>query len=285
MIAITGANGQLGQLVIHSLLQKTAAANIVALVRNPDNAQALKDLGVEVRKADYNQPETLTKALAGVHKLLLISGSDVGQRVPQHTAVIEAAKAAGVELFAYTSILKADTNPMILAQEHKVTEELIQQSDLPAVILRNGWYSENYTQGIAAVLENNAVAGAAESGKLYTAARQDYAEAAAVVLTSDESQAGKVYELAGDAGFTLAEYAAEIAKQTGKDIQYHNMPEQDFTDLLVQVGLPHGFAAALADSEAQAAKGWLADDSRALTGLIGRATTPIKETIRQAIMD
>ena len=283
MIAITGANGQLGQLVINSLLQKTAAADIVALVRNPDNAQALKDLGVEVRKADYNQPDTLTSALAGVHKLLLISGSEVGQRVPQHTAVIEAAKAAGVELFAYTSILKADTNPMILAQEHKVTEELIQQSGLPAVILRNGWYSENYTQSLPVVLETGAVADAASDGRFSTASRKDYAEAAAVVLTSSENHAGKTYELAGDQSFTLSDYAAEISRQSSKHIQYSNMAQQDFAELLVQVGLPEGFAAALADSGVQANKGWLEDNSGTLGRLIGRPTETLAEAVAAAL--
>ncbi|UTW47936.1 SDR family oxidoreductase [Bacterioplanoides sp. SCSIO 12839] len=283
MIAITGANGQLGQLVINSLLQKTAAADIVALVRNPDNAQALKDLGVEVRKADYNQPDTLTSALAGVHKLLLISGSEVGQRVPQHTAVIEAAKAAGVELFAYTSILKADTNPMVLAQEHKVTEELIQQSGLPAVILRNGWYSENYTQSLPVVLETGAVADAASDGRFSTASRKDYAEAAAVVLTSSENHAGKTYELAGDQSFTLSDYAAEISRQSGKHIQYSNMAQQDFAELLVQVGLPEGFAAALADSGVQASKGWLEDNSGTLGRLIDRPTETLAEAVAAAL--
>lgn len=282
MIAITGANGQLGQLVIKSLLQKTQASNIVALVRNPDNAQSLREQGIEVRKSDYNQPDTLTRALQGVDKLLLISGSEVGSRVSQHQAVINAAKDAGVKLFAYTSILKADSSPMMLAQEHKATETLITESGLPAVILRNGWYTENYTQSLQGVLQAGAVAGAAQQGKLFTAARKDYAEAAAVVLTS-ENQAGKVYELAGDEGFTLAEYAAEISKQTDKDIPYADMSGDDFAKLLVQVGLPEGFAGALADSEVQAAKGWLAEESKTLSQLIGRATTPLAESVAEVL--
>jgi len=282
MIAITGANGQLGQLVIKSLLQKTQASNIVALVRNPDNAQSLREQGIEVRKSDYNQPDTLTSALQGVDKLLLISGSEVGSRVSQHQAVINAAKDAGVKLFAYTSILKADSSPMMLAQEHKATETLITESGLPAVILRNGWYTENYTQSLQGVLQAGAVAGAAQQGKLFTAARKDYAEAAAVVLTS-ENQAGKVYELAGDEGFTLAEYAAEISKQTDKDIPYADMSGDDFAKLLVQVGLPEGFAGALADSEVQAAKGWLAEESKTLSQLIGRATTPLAESVAEVL--
>ncbi len=278
MIAITGATGQLGQLVIESLLQKTDAANLVALVRNPGKAQALKDLGIEVREADYDRPETLVPALQGVDKLLLISGNQVGSRVPQHHAVIDAAKAAGVGLLAYTSLLKADTSPMLMAVEHKVTEALIKESGVPAVILRNGWYTENYTQSIEGALHFGSVNGAAQDGRFHTAARKDYAEAAAVVLTT-ENQAGKIYELAGDDGFTLTEFAAEISKQSGKAIPYNDIGGEAFAQLLVDVGLPQVFAQALADSEVQAANGWLADESKTLSRLIGRPTTPYTESV------
>lgn len=283
MIAITGANGQLGQLVIASLLEKTDASNIIALVRNLDSAKDLKALGVEVREADYNKPETLQNAFDGVDKLLLISGSEVGSRAAQHQAVIDAVKDKGLSLFAYTSILKADTSPMILAQEHKVTEQAIKDAELPAVILRNGWYSENYTQSIGGVLATDTVAGAAAQGKLHTAARKDYAEAAAVVLTSKQSQVGKMYELAGDQGFTLEQYAGEISKQVGKHIQFKRMAGDDFQSLLMQVGLPEGFASVLADAEVQASKGWLAEASQSLSQLIGRKTTPLADSIAAAL--
>jgi len=283
MIAVTGANGQLGLLVIKSLLQKTAASNIIALIRDLDKADELKALGVQVRQADYNHVETLAPALQGVDKLLLISGSEVGQRVPQHQAVIDAAKNTGVKLFAYTSILKADTSPLKLAAEHKATEAAIQAAGLPAVILRNGWYSENYTQSLAGVVQAGAVVGAAQEGQLHTAARADYAEAAAVILTSTENQVGKIYELAGEQGFSLADYANEITKQTGKVIPYQALSEQEFSQVLTSIGLPAGFADLLADAEAQAAKGWLAEESGTLSQLIGRSTTPIAESIQHAL--
>jgi NAD(P)H dehydrogenase (quinone) len=283
MIAITGANGQLGQLVIRHLLTKTPASNIIALVRNPEKAQPLKALGVNVRIADYNEPATLTAAFEGVKKLLLISGSEIGQRVPQHKAVILAAKEANVELFAYTSILKASDSPLGLAQEHAITEQLINEAELPAVILRNGWYNENYTQGVAGILENGAVVGAAENGLLSAAARNDYAEAAAVVLTSTQAQAGKIYELAGDRGFTLAQYAQEIAQQSHKNIVYQAMSEAEYADLLVSVGLPKAIADLFADAEAHAAHGWLAESSGTLSQLIARPTTTIAESIKEAL--
>lgn len=283
MIGITGANGQLGRLVIEALLKTVPASEIVAAVRNPENADNLKAQGVQVRKADYSQPDTLAAAFKGVSKLLLISSREVGQRVPQHSAVIDAAKAAGVELLAYTSILNADSSPMILAQEHKPTEALIAESGIPAVILRNGWYTENYTQSIAAVLEHGAVAGCAGEGRFSTAARADYAAAAAAVLTNSENQAGKVYELAGDSSFTLAEYAAEIARQSGKEVGYHNMSETEFSEMLQGIGLPEGFANALADAETGAANGLLEENSKALSALIGRPTVTLAESVKEAL--
>ncbi len=283
MIAITGANGQLGQLVIQALLKQVDANEMVALVRSPEKALALKALGVQVRQADYNQPTTLSSALKGVDKLLLISGSEIGQRVPQHQAVITAAKEAKVRLLAYTSILKADTSPLILAGEHKATEHAIKESGLNAVILRNGWYNENYSANLQGVLQSGVIATAAEDGKFSTAARADYAQAAANVLTSQASQAGKVYELAGDNAYNQQEYAEEVAKQTDKAIQFISLSTDDFNQALISHGLPEGFAAVLADSDLHARDGWLFDDSKALSKLIGRNTTSIAQSIKQVL--
>lgn len=283
MIGITGATGQLGQLVIEKLLETVSPNEIVALVRNPAKAENLNKLGIQVREADYTKPQTLETAFQGLSKLLLISSSEVGQRAVQHQAVIDAAKKVDLELFAYTSLLRAENNPMMLADEHRVTEAAIKASGLPAVILRNGWYTENYTQGVAAVVETGQVVGAADAGLLHTASRKDYADAAAAVLTSAENQVGKVYELAGDQGFTLADYAQAISDLTGKPIQFSALTEAQFKDLLVEVGLPDGFAAVLADSEKQAAEGWLADDSKSLSALIGRPTTALNESLGQAL--
>ncbi len=283
MIAITGANGQLGQLVIVELLKRVTADQIIALVRSPEKAEAFIAQGIQVRKADYNQADTLADALQGVEKLLLISGSEIGQRAKQHQAVIDAAKEANVSFLAYTSLLKTDVSKMILSQEHKVTEQAIEDSGLPATILRNGWYNENYTGNIAAVLEHKAVVGAGGEGKITPAARRDYAEAAAVVLTHSQDHIGKVYELAGDQAFTQADYAAEIASQTGEQIAYQALSQTDYTAMLVQVGLPEGFAAVLADSDALMIEGALHEESRTLSQLIGRPTTLIQDSIKAAL--
>ncbi|WP_392385751.1 SDR family oxidoreductase [Marinomonas primoryensis] len=282
MILVTGASGQLGRLVIESLLEKTAASNIVAAVRNIDSVKDLAEKGVHIRQADYTQPDTLVTAFANVEKILLISSSEVGQREIQHKNVIEAAKAAGVSLIAYTSILKADTSSLILAEEHATTEKLLAESGVPHVLLRNGWYSENYTGTIGMALEHGAVQGSAGEGKFSAAARADYAAAAAVVLTRDH-QAGKVYELAGDNAFTLREYAQAISHLSGKAVIYQNLPKAEYTKALVGMGLPEGFAGILADSDVGASKGALFNDSKDLSTLIGRPTTSIEDSIKAAL--
>jgi len=282
MIVVTGATGQLGRLVITALLKAVRASQIVAAVRTRAKAADLAALGVLVRQADYAQPATLVNAFTGAEKLLLISSSEVGQRVPQHQAVIDAAKQAGVKLIAYTSVLHADKGLLGLAQEHLATEAAIKASGIPAVILRNGWYTENYAASIPPALAHGALLGSAKDGRIASAARADYADAAAAVLTRD-GQAGKVYELAGDDAYTLTEFAAEVAAQSGKPVIYKDLPEADFKAALIGAGLPDYVAALLSDSDAGAAKGGLFDDSRSLSALIGRPTTPLKTVVADAL--
>jgi len=282
VIVVTGASGQLGRLVIEVLLKKLPAGEIVAAVRNPEKVADLAARGVQVRQADYDQPASLVVAFKGADKLLLISASEVGCRVPQHRAVIDAAKAAGVGLLAYTSILHADTSPLPLAAEHKETEALIRASGLPAVILRNGWYTENYTAGIPAALQYGVVLGSAKQGRIASAARADFAEAAAAVLTQ-ENQAGRIYELAGDESYTLGELAAEIAAQSGKVVAYQDLRESEFKTALLSAGLPDFLATLLAESDVGASNGGLFDDSRQLSALIDRPTTPLAELVRLAL--
>lgn len=279
MLVITGATGQLGRLVIEQLLEVVPAADIVAAVRNPAKAADLQALGVQVRHADYSHPATLNSAFAGAEKILFISSSEIGQRQVQHQAVIDAAKRAGVKLLAYTSVLHADKSLLGLAEEHRQTEAALAQSGLPFVILRNGWYSENYTAGIPAALAHGAVLGSAAEGRISSAARADYAAAAVAVLTADDTQEGRIYELAGDESYTLSEFAAELSLQAGKTLPYTDLPPADYRAALLQAGLPEFVADLLADSDAAAAKGALFDDSRQLGNLIGRPTTPLTTTI------
>lgn len=279
MIAITGATGQLGQHVIESLLKTVPASQIVAIVRNPSKATALSQQGITVRQADYSDEAALTAALQGIDKLLLISSSEVGQRAPQHRNVFNAAKAAHVKFIAYTSLLHADTSPLGLADEHIATEKMLAESGIAYALLRNGWYTENYLASAPAALEHGVFIGAAGEGKIASATRADYAAAAAHVI-SEEGHAGKTYELAGDAGWTLSQLAAELAKQSGKKVVYQNLSEADFAAALKNFGLPAGLADMLADSDVGASKGGLFDDSHTLSKLIGRPTTSLADSVK-----
>lgn len=282
MIAVTGATGQLGALALEALLKNVNANELVAIVRNPAKAEGLAQKGVNVRKADYADQAAFTAALAGVDKLLLISSSEVGQRAAQHRNVINAAKAAGVRFIAYTSLLHADSSPLALRLEHVETENMLAESGIPFTLLRNGWYSENYLASAPAALEHGVFIGAACDGKIASATRADYAAAAARVV-SEDGHAGNVYELAGDEAWTLSELAAELSKQSGKPVVYQNLSEADFAAALKSAGLPEAFADLLADSDVGASKGGLFDDSRTLSKLIGRPTTPIAESIRSTL--
>lgn len=282
MIVVTGASGQLGRLVIAGLLEKVAPSEIVAAVRSPEKVADLAATGVVVREADYERPETLASAFAGADKVLLISSSEIGKRAPQHKAVIDAAKAVGAGLIAYTSVLHADTSPLGLAAEHRETEAYLAASGVPHVVLRNGWYTENYAASVPAALAHGVMLGAAGEGRISSAARADFAAAAVAVLTG-EDQAGKVYELAGDEAYTLAEFAATLSRLAGKTIPYQNMGEADYKAALVGAGLPEPFADLIADSDAGAAKGALFDEGKVLSALIGRPTTSLEAVIKGAL--
>ncbi|EOX0115315.1 SDR family oxidoreductase [Klebsiella pneumoniae] len=278
-IAITGATGHLGQLVIEKLKQKVDASEIVALVRTPAKAAGL---GVATREADYTRQDTLDVALKGVDTLLLISGNEIGQRAVQHENVIRAAVKNCVKRIVYTSLLHADKSPLNLAPEHVQTEQALKNSGLDYTILRNGWYSENYTGSIAPALGLGAFYGSAGEGKISSAPREDYAEAAVVALTG-QGHEGKTYELAGDEFYTLTDLAAEITAQSGKDIPYRNIPEADYAAALKNAGLPDGFAEAIASWDTGASQNALFDDSHVLSKLIGRKTTPIAVSVQKAL--
>lgn len=279
-IGITGATGQLGRLVVEKLKQRTNADSLVALVRSPEKAA---DLGIAAQAFDYDKPEALVQGLEGVDHLLLISANEIGKREVQHKNIIDAAKQAGVKWIVYTSLLHADTSSLSLAEEHRATERMLKDSGIPHTILRNGWYTENYTVSIPGALENGAFVGSAGEGKISSATREDYAEAAAVVLTS-EGHIGKVYELSGDQHYTLKDLAAEISKQTGKDIPYTDLSEADFAGVLVSAGLPEGLAQVFASFDTGASKDDLFDDNKVLSKLIGRPTTPLADAVKKALV-
>ncbi|SFG43051.1 NAD(P)H dehydrogenase (quinone) [Duganella sp. CF458] len=281
MIVVTGASGALGQLVVQGLLEKVPAAQIVAAVRDPGKVAHLAARGVQVRRADYTDPASLDSALAGADRVLLVSGNEVGKRVPQHRAVVDAAKRAGVKLLAYTSILRADTSTLRLAEEHVATEAAIRNSGLAYSLLRNGWYFENFGGRIQGAAQRGEMVGSAGDGRISAAARADYAAAAVAVLTAEAPQ--QVYELAGSTSFTLAELTAEAARQAGKAAAYRELPQADFAAVLAGVGVPAPWPELLADSDAGSARGDLFDDGKALEKLIGRPTRSLSQAVEAAL--
>lgn len=279
IVAVTGSTGQLGRVVVGQLGDQASDIETVGLARSPAKAA---DLGVEVREADYDRPETLGPALSGVDTLLLISASEIGKRAAQHRNVIEAAKEAGVGRIVYTSLLHADTSPLDLAKEHLATESELKRSGIPLTILRNGWYTENYTGSIPGALAGGALLGSAGDGRISSATRADYADAAVAVL-SEPGHEGRTYELAGDEAWTLDDLAAEISRQTDREIPYRDLPEAEYAAALEGFGLPEGLARAIAGWDTAASQGALFDDSRQVSKLIGRPTTPLPVAVADAL--
>lgn len=279
-LAVTGASGQLGRIVIDELLNRTTPDRIVALVRDGSRVSDLAERGVQVRTFDYDRPDSLPGALEGVERLLLISGNAVGQRVPQHQAVIDAATAAGVQFFAYTSVLHADTAKLLpVVPEHVETEELLAGVPFPVALLRNGWYSENYLETAQQAAENGTLVTSAKDGKVFSATRADYAAAAAAVLAAETFESG-VYELAGDTGWSLQELAQTVAELSGKPVNVENVSSEEHRTLLRETGLPDGLVDFLVVTDAAVADGELADPAPGtLSKLIGRPTTPLQETL------
>jgi NAD(P)H dehydrogenase (quinone) len=278
MIVVTGATGHLGTLVIEGLLKTIPASEVVAAVRTPEKASALAALGVQIRKADYDDPASLAPAFAGADKVLFISGSDAGKRIPQHTAVVNAAVEAGVSHLVYTSILSADTTTMSLAADHKATERLIRDSGIPFTFLRNGWYTENYVQAVAQALATGSFAGSAGDGKVGAVPRADYADATVTVLTTGGHE-NKVYELAADEAWTYADLAAALSAATGTTITYQDVPAEQHQRILEAAGVPAVYAAIYTDSDRGVKDGELASDSHDLSTLAGHPTASLRDSV------
>lgn len=280
-IAITGVTGKLGQIVVKGLKEQIAADQIIGLVRSPEKASEL-GLGIATRLADFEKPETLESALEGIDTLLLISGSEMGKRAAQHANIIQAAKKNNVKWIIYTSLLHADTSSISLAGEHLATEADLRSSGIPYTLMRNGWYTENYTSAVAKAVANGAFLGSAKDGKISSAARADYAAAAIAILTSPGHE-GKVYELAGDDAWTLSDLAAETSRQTGKDIAYVDMPEAEYAKTLSGFGIPEAISQAIAGWDVSVSEGALFDDSKVLSNLIGRPTTSLSVVVAEEL--
>lgn len=284
MIVITGATGQFGRLVLKHLLNRgVPAGEIVAAIRNPDKASEFTAQGIEVRIADYDRPDTLLTAFEGADKILLVSSTGPDDaRITQHRAAIDAAVASGVGLLAYTSVTNAPTSPMGLARVHRATEHIIADAGLPAVVLRNGWYTENHTASLTDAIARGSLIGSAGDGQVAFAAREDLAEAAAIVLTRDD-QAGMTYELTGDTVWTLSELAAEAAAQSGTSLIYTDLPAEQYQQILTQVGLPDHIVDLIIDADVGISQGSLSTITSDLPTILGRTTTAPSTTVAQAL--
>lgn len=282
-IAVTGATGQLGRHVVDALLNRgVSAQDIIATGRDVDRIADLADLGVTVRRADLAQQDGLEEALTGADRMLLISTTTVGDRFDNHRRAVDAARSAGVGLVVYTSTTHADTATMKLAVEHLATERYLGDSGVPHTVLRNGWYLENYLSQLATILEHHALLGAAGDGRFTPAVRRDYAEAAAVVLTTDGHQ-DRVYELGGDQVMTLSDLARTIAAASGRPVAYTDLPPEQYRDVLLGAGVPAPLADVLADSDLGLARGELLSTTGDLRTLLGRPTTSIDDSVRTAV--
>lgn len=278
---VTGASGQLGKFVLEELLGKVAASDVVAYGRDVAKLADYAAKGVTVRPMDYDDPASLPTALDGVDRLLLISGSALGERPRQHGNVINAAKEAGVNYIAYTSVLEADTTPIKLGREHQATEELLAAGGIDYDLARMGWYNENYIGSLPVQVEQGVITGAQGQGRISSASRADLAGGLAVILLTGKG--GGTYDLAGDSSWTMEDFAAELSKQADKPVKYVDMSEADYAKSLEQVGLPDFIAAVIANSAAATSQGALENDSKTLSGLTGRPTTPIAQTIASAL--
>lgn len=280
MIAVTGANGKFGSLVIEGLLQRIPSEEIIAVVRKPAEATLLQKLGVQIRQGDYDQPETLKEAFQGVEKVLLVSAVVPGQRLRQHKAVIDAAKTAGVKFVAYTSMLNADTSTHMLAAEHLATEQYLANSGLKFALLRNAWYLENHIGMVDAALQHGALVGSAGDGRFASATRADLAQAAVAVLT-ESAEPKLTYELAGDSSFSMSEFAQELTRRTGREILYTELEPEAYRNLLAGLGLPSVIVDVLVDADLKARLGNFDSSSKDLSQLIGHPTTTLSEAVRQ----
>ncbi|MFI2233273.1 SDR family oxidoreductase [Nocardia testacea] len=285
MFVVTGATGKFGRLAVDALLRRGVPADQLAVaVRDETRAGDLAARGVTVRIADYDRPETLAPAFADADKLLFVSANGPDDlRLVQHAAVVDAGARAGVGLVAYTSIVGADTNPLSLARVHRDTEARLAAAGVPTVLLRNGWYTENYTATLADAVERGTLVGAAGRGAIAAATRADLAEAAAIVLTSPENQAGRTYELTGDAAWTLADLAAEATAVSGKTVSYTDLPAAQYAEILTGAGLPGFLVELLVDADTRIAEGALATVTPDLARLLGRPATSLHDAVVAAL--
>lgn len=281
-LLITGATGKLGTKIVETLLETVPAEQLAVSVRSLEKAQNLKDRGIDVRHGNFDEPETLDKAFAGIDRLLIIStDGDNETRIPQHANAVAAAQRAGVSFIAYTSVVNAQESKNFLALTHRATEQAIQKTGIPYAFLRNNWYLENETSSIQSVLAGAPWLTSAQNGKVGWVPQQDYATAAAAVLTQDGHD-NAIYELSGNL-MTQEEFAAVLGDVLGKEVQVQQVDDAAYADIMAGAGLPEFLIPMLVNVQQGIREGTLDVESQGFEKLLGRPVTPLKEGLAQLV--
>ena len=281
-IVVTGASGKLGKLVLKELLA-AGAADILATTRTPENLAEFASQGVDVRQADFKNPASLEDAFKGGTRLLLISTTDVGSRVPQHGAAIDAAKAAGVEHVIYTSWPDPQHSVAAVSPDHAATEDLVLKSGLKFTFLGNYLYSETLMFGLPKALETGKLFGAAGDGRAAYVTRQDCAYAAAGVLNNAVRYENKRLGISGPVAYTRSEIAQLASGITGKPLVYVDLPAEDFGKALVGAGMPEGFAKLFVSFELAIKAGELEAVTQDVSEVSGHTPASLSDFLKSAL--
>ncbi|WP_462413659.1 SDR family oxidoreductase [Neobacillus sp. Marseille-QA0830] len=281
-ILVTGATGKLGSKVVETLLKSIPASDLAVSVRNPEKAEGLRARGVEVRKGDFDRPETLDTAFAGIDSLLIISADgDNETRIRQHTDAVKAAERAGVKFIAYTSLANATESKNLMAPPHVATEAAIKKTGIPYSFLRNNWYLENEIGSIQGAIAGAPWVTSAVEGKVGWALQQDYADAAAAVLVGNGHE-NTVYELSGPL-LTQEELASALGSVLGKEIPVQQVSDEQYAEIMKGLGVPDFAIPIVVGIQESIRNGSLDVESNDFEKVLGRPVTPINEAMAQLV--
>ena len=279
---VTGATGKFGTKVVETLLKTVPASQLAVSVRKPEKAEGLRARGVEVRQGDFDHPQSLDSAFAGIDRLLIISADgDNETRIRQHRDAVAAAERAGVKFIAYTSLVNATESKNLFAPTHQATEEAILKTGIPYSFLRNNWYLENEIPGIQGVLAGAPWVTSAGDGRVGWALQQDYAEAAATVLSGNGHE-NKIYELSGKS-LTQEEFVSLLGSVLGKEVTVQQVDDTTYADIMKNAGIPDFVIPILVDIQKSIREGTLDFESNDFEKVLGRPATPIKEALTQIL--
>lgn len=281
-LLVTGASGQLGRLVLDSLLASgKSPASIIATTRDTAKLADYAAKGVIVRLADFDDAASLDAAFAGADKVLIISTDALdqpGKRLAQHKAAVAAAKEAGAKHILYTSMPQPDDSLVTFAPDHLGTEEAIKATGIPYTILRDGWYAENLFMSLPHALETGSWYTSTGEGRIAHITRADTAAAiaGAVLKAGNES---KTYTLTGTKSRTAEEIAAIVSAATGKPLKVVHVTDAQLAEGLKAAGLPEGFIPTIVSFDANTREGKIASVTSDAETLSGRKPTSFEDFV------